>query len=230
MTSVSGSAEGKREAVVTACPDCGGYVRLPTCVNLDVVVQCPMCDTQYPLRSVLPETIPELILVKHDGSDGASGDQSPEQELLMAPTRLEVPSILRNGSRRGKRRRSRGDSAGSSPRDSKPQGSRPAGNRSSRSSDRTSHAWAEAVKRDARPKNQWVEMAKVAIGGLMALPVAQVIIWWLIGMDPLNIAPAVARWVPFVVPAKLQQATEAENTALLGPGSAPSQVTVRQAV
>lgn len=59
----------------------------------------------------------------------------------------------------------------------------------------------------ASPKNeQWVEIAKVVAGALLALPVAQLIIWWVLSVDPLRLAPTVAKVVPFVVPGKVLEA------------------------
>lgn len=50
---------------------------------------------------------------------------------------------------------------------------------------------------------EWVEIAKVILGALLALPVAQLIIWWVLAVDPLQLAPSVAKVVPFAVPGKV---------------------------
>ena len=52
------------------------------------------------------------------------------------------------------------------------------------------------------PPSPATEMVKVVAGGLLAIPVAQLLIWWVVGSDPLGIAPTVSRSMPFVVPAK----------------------------
>lgn len=55
---------------------------------------------------------------------------------------------------------------------------------------------------------QWIEIGKVVLGGLLALPVAQLIIWWVLAVDPLQLAPSVAKVVPFVVPGKVLEAEQ----------------------
>ena len=46
------------------------------------------------------------------------------------------------------------------------------------------------------------------IGALLALPVAQLLIWWVFGKDPLNLGPTVSGVIPAVVPADLQEAAD----------------------
>ena len=46
------------------------------------------------------------------------------------------------------------------------------------------------------------EVFKVALGALMAPPVAQLVIWWGLGLDPLGLGPTVANVVPAVVPSQ----------------------------
>jgi uncharacterized Zn finger protein (UPF0148 family) len=64
--------------------------------------------------------------------------------------------------------------------------------------------------RPSRKSQQWIEIAKIACGALLALPVAQLIIWWGLSVDPLKLAPTVAKAVPFVVPVKVLEAAEEE--------------------
>lgn len=65
-------------------------------------------------------------------------------------------------------------------------------------------------RRPSRKAQQWIEIAKIAIGALLALPVAQLIIWWGLSVDPLKLAPTIAKSIPFVVPAKVLEAAEEE--------------------
>lgn len=74
-----------------------------------------------------------------------------------------------------------------------------------RASSRRSSSVSTSSKND-----QWVEIAKVVVGALLALPVAQLIIWWVLSVDPLRLAPTVAKVVPFVVPAKVLEAEQEE--------------------
>lgn len=60
----------------------------------------------------------------------------------------------------------------------------------------------------SRQSQQWAELVKIALGAVLALPVAQLIIWWGLSIDPLKLAPSVVKYVPFVVPAKVLEANE----------------------
>jgi len=69
---------------------------------------------------------------------------------------------------------------------------------------------AKHKRRPSRKTQQWVEVAKIVFGAFLALPVAQLIIWWGLSVDPLKLAPSVAKAIPFVVPAKVLEAAEEE--------------------
>lgn len=65
-------------------------------------------------------------------------------------------------------------------------------------------------RRTSRKTQQWIEILKIAFGAFLALPVAQLIIWWGLSVDPLKLAPTVAKAIPFIVPAKVLEAAEEE--------------------
>ena len=47
-------------------------------------------------------------------------------------------------------------------------------------------------------------MIKVGLGGLMAAPLAQLILWWAFSKDPVKLGPKVSPYVPWVVPKSLR--------------------------
>jgi len=62
-----------------------------------------------------------------------------------------------------------------------------------------------SVRRRAQPKGGGLlGIAAVLGGGLCALPLAQLVLWWLFGRDPVELGPKVAAYVPFVVPSELR--------------------------
>jgi hypothetical protein len=66
-----------------------------------------------------------------------------------------------------------------------------------------------------RQKNPTIEIAKIVAGGLLALPLAQLILWWLPGewqRDPLQIGPDVGRVLPWVVPANFRPGEAADSS------------------
>ncbi len=49
-----------------------------------------------------------------------------------------------------------------------------------------------------------METIKVVLGGLLAVPLAYLIVMWFLGQDPLRIAPSIQHYVPFAVPPKMR--------------------------
>jgi predicted HAD superfamily phosphohydrolase len=45
---------------------------------------------------------------------------------------------------------------------------------------------------------------KVVIGGLLAIPIAYLLVFWIFKQDPLNVGPTIGNVVPFLVPAELR--------------------------
>lgn len=61
-----------------------------------------------------------------------------------------------------------------------------------------------APARKAKGGNPVIQMAQIVVGGAVGVGLAVLIIWWGLGKDPFNLAPTVARYAPFLVPAKFQ--------------------------
>lgn len=59
-------------------------------------------------------------------------------------------------------------------------------------------------RRKRRKSFSRLDVAKIVFGGLLAFPVAQLILWWGFAKDPFAMGPAAAQWVPFVVPFSLR--------------------------
>ena len=45
---------------------------------------------------------------------------------------------------------------------------------------------------------------KVVIGGVLAIPIAYLLVFWVFKQDPLNVGPTLGNVVPFLVPAELR--------------------------
>ena len=61
---------------------------------------------------------------------------------------------------------------------------------------------APAVRRPRpQPKGSGlISAAAVLFGGLCAIPLAQLCLWWIFGQDPVEAGPTVAKYVAFIVP------------------------------
>ena len=55
-----------------------------------------------------------------------------------------------------------------------------------------------------KSENPITTMIKVGLGGLMAAPLAQLILWWAFSKDPVKLGPKVSPYVPWVVPKSLR--------------------------
>ena len=202
--------------IITQCPKCASLVYLPPVVSTRTMLRCPKCQFQYSLESILPTDVPELQIVTgndsaeqqlHEQSEGAN-NSGPE--IIPVSTKFEVPSILRYGSRR--RRPSNEEreknEASEQTETSEVQQVASSGVSGNSVTDAPSISHRQRVRRssrhhrhefDGRP-NGALEVFKVVVGAVMALPVAQLIIWWGLGLDPLGIGPRVGRIVPPLVP------------------------------
>lgn len=49
-----------------------------------------------------------------------------------------------------------------------------------------------------------VEMVKIVVGGLLAIPVGILCVWWFAGRAPFGVAESVSRYVPWIVPENLR--------------------------
>lgn len=56
-----------------------------------------------------------------------------------------------------------------------------------------------------------LDVVMVILGGCLSVPVAQLLVWWLIGADPLGLAPHTAKFAPVLVPAALRGMEELDN-------------------
>jgi hypothetical protein len=65
--------------------------------------------------------------------------------------------------------------------------------------------------REERKSNPVIEVIKIILGGLLAFPIAYLILIWGVGQDPLNLGPTISKAIPFAVPKKFQQPDDQEK-------------------
>lgn len=209
--------------IVTNCPKCGNVVLVPSGVLAQTIVRCPKCKSQYSIESALPEDVEELEIVGGQTSfseNGTGRSYSEDSENEPAPkieaTKFEVPTILRQGAKRRASRQRTSEKAapnGSTNADPNSNGvheistqrfekSGPS-HQKSRSRSRRRSSFSEG--------NRSLEIVKIVLGAFLALPVAQLIIWWGLGVDPLGLGPSVGRSFPSLVP-KSMRAEEKPET------------------
>ncbi len=69
-----------------------------------------------------------------------------------------------------------------------------------------------------------VEFFKIAIGGVLAFPIAYLLVMWIFNQDPLGIGPSIGKVAPFAVPETLQSADgENDETPVADPKGEPEE-------
>ncbi len=170
---------------VSSCPSCHESVTVPVNAQADAIVRCPLCQEQFQLKEFLAQLPPPLIVLSPAGS--------PQESATDTGTSAEADASIFPQS----------DASSSAPQV-------PAFDFFPESAPREENVGVDSSYTTVRrQKNPSIEIAKVVAGGLLALPLAQLILWWLPGKwqrDPLQIGPSVGRVVPWVVPENFRSA------------------------
>lgn len=188
------SSSNRAGSTFVKCVGCEKLVRLPADPDPDAIVKCPRCDETYPIGVLLDAEIPELEIVT---SESNNEDDSEKPEINIETdeqNRFIVAPALSKGAKRPKRRRSSGSRSNGQAESNWDASEEP---RPTSSSERSHRKQRQPKK---KPPSGRYEILKIALGALMAPPVAQLVIWWGLQLDPLKFGPAVAKAIPVVVP------------------------------
>lgn len=214
-----------------SCPKCEKQVTLPPAARAESRVRCPLCSEEYTLECVFADLPPLLELL-----DAPSANGSPAAEETAEKTEEQADEHAGEAVDESSESSKRGmfdfgeaapgaqtldgddlavaDAEDVAPKtssfdfgdDSTPQAAGVAGGKTAM---RTT---ARPAKKKASPMKSIIG---IVIGGLVAAPIAQMILWWLPGgwareqHDPLNLAPKLPGFVAFLAPASLRNADEA---------------------
>ncbi len=187
--------------IVAACPSCRENVTVPIDARPTSIVRCPLCSAEFPLEQFLAQLPPPLIVLPQP--DAPSDSSSPLEGLygagpveahdavaqdLVEQDLVEQDVSIDLGV-------SAGSDAGVPAFDFTPAAREAVGGP------------RELVRRPAnrRTNTPW-EIVKIVGGALLAVPAAQIILWWCVPYswkrDLLQVGPAVSRVAPWIVPAK----------------------------
>ncbi|MDA1053298.1 MAG: hypothetical protein O3C40_22845 [Planctomycetota bacterium] len=179
---------------IANCPRCCEQVSVPENASPEATVRCPLCQDEYPLAEALAQLPPSLIVVSDFGETpataGADEEDSPwaafnvddhdGDEVALAPMDDAGPAAPFDIAR------------GTATTSGKPT------------------AAIRSISRSTKPKGNPIKsVLSIVIGGLMAFPIAQLILWYLPGdlKRDFGAGPIVARHVPAIVPAKFRGGT-----------------------
>ncbi|HMO14704.1 MAG TPA: hypothetical protein PKD64_12635 [Pirellulaceae bacterium] len=214
------TSTGQADFRVASCSNCSSDIRIPASVKPTAKIQCPICQAKFTVSELFAPPIAIVI----DEEPAASEQPQPEkpatnpvsaQQKVAPSTDDSVPYIDRvlvegkdivipSYEKTTARGRARAVGEEVSP----PEFTEPRSPRYRKSESRRKEKFKSNPKKDA---------LKIVLAGILALPVAQLILWWLFAHDPLSLAPRVHSFAPFLVPAKMVQREDTEVVDRVGP-------------
>jgi hypothetical protein len=175
---------------VAPCPHCGDSVTVPARARPTSRVRCPLCTSEFTLDDMLSKLPPALELLDEPAGAWHEGGLHAAQ----AGGDDDVATLVADGSH---------DDIGIA--EAEPRAERP----TYLGEETTTETAPRKLKTAPRPKkpqkNMVLEVVKVVLGGLAAIPIAQLILWWAAGTDPMETGPIIAKYVPAVVPQKFHK-------------------------
>ena len=221
---------------LATCPKCDEQVTIPAGADREANVRCPLCQEEYVLGDVLDQLPPMLVLLDAPVAVGSSATE-PESvgEGFVAD---EVPAFAfgqaaeqtDGASDEAVETEAFGEGVfGTDEAEAGADGALPAFGEPAESDGPAPFDFAGAPTEDdddASPKRRSrpaprkkksspiKELIKIVLGGLVALPATQLILWWLPGTwarDPLSLAPKLPAYVSFLAPEKMRNPGSADS-------------------
>ena len=173
---------------IVTCPKCHRAITVYMDTGPDTEVICPLCNQRFEFQAVI-EGLPPMIKLASEVDESSGELQLKEEPTKFSFDEVPAPPAPRKSTSDKRRSRSGSDRARS--------------DRRKRSEKKRKKAFSKS--------NPFRETILFVVGGLMALPVGQLIIWWAIGKDPLNLGPSVSSVAGFIVPEKFHAQSEEEE-------------------
>ena len=170
------------------CPGCHRTLVLAADASLKAVLRCRHCSHQFVLGEMIDSELgfwevvddpqaPEPKLAPSSNAEGASKNGNPDADLSVEDSEYVSPQALLKKQADKK-------------------------NVDWSKFEPNTHEQFERMRR--KNKSPIWSTLSVLLGGLASLPIATLLIWHLLGKDPLQMGPVVGRYVPWIVPAKFQ--------------------------
>jgi uncharacterized protein YbaR (Trm112 family) len=178
----------KTSMSIVTCPVCHRAITVFMDTAPESEMCCPLCNSEFSFQDVLDAMPPMLQL---------AAEVRNSQELQLQPEdakftfdEIPAPPVPRKSTAAARRRKRKSESESSK---------RTADLKNKGPWDTKTARKRKAAYKKADPMREGILFV---IGGLMALPVGQLLIWWVLGKDPLNFGPPVSSVAGFVVPEK----------------------------
>ena len=180
------------------CPSCKQPFQVPDGVAANGSVACPDCEN---------ELTPEAIL--------AAADSSAVSHVERSMSKKSNPELVSEDNRGATRAFDEGDYVIPQPLKTatRSSGKRPTVKKRELSE---KQVFGKTKRRRSKTRKSYepttsTEVIKIIFGGLLALPLAQLILWWGFQKDPLQLAEPISKVIPFIVPQKMQAKPEIES-------------------
>ncbi len=196
---------------VASCPSCHESVTVPVDATPQCIVRCPLCHEEFKLEAFLAQLPPALIVLSAEptSTSAAPAGQSDavtwhdvESSTGAIPTENHLDQDVRT------------DNLGIEDPEAIPAFEFTPGSVIAQENADTADSPTRRGLR--RPKNSTWEAAKIVGGALLAIPAAQIILWWFVPgdwkRDLLGMGPAISRVAPWIVPQKFHARAEPSAT------------------
>ncbi|MFP6603981.1 MAG: hypothetical protein VB862_15720, partial [Pirellulaceae bacterium] len=187
--------------MIANCPNCEDKITIPDGARENSNVACPLCRDEFLLSEVLQTLPPRLILLDSPAEWSNMSDTEKTSSLGIVDEtaketeQIEVP-------------------AEESPSDSEPDSSKQEDSFGFSDSGESGAVAPTSIRSSRRSRqeseNPLGTVIKVALGGLMAVPLAQLILWWGFSRDPVKLGPKVPSVIRWVVPKDLRGSTTSQ--------------------
>lgn len=188
-----------------ACPNCQHQVHLPEGISPAALLQCPMCGITVTASQLTAVVGPTWIVV----------DPATESTAAPAvPSETTQPATMATAATNAAGTEESSDPSGSTDEQEYDLEDSPKADRTRRQPVKQQD-WSkfkpishdEYQRRKRKSSSPITAMVQVILGGFLALPIAQLLIWHVLGKDPFELAPKVASAVPWIVPEKFRPYT-----------------------
>jgi len=213
---------------IATCPRCQDEVTIPQGAGEESRVACPLCREEFLLIEVMQELPPALILLdgpvttetsdeetsNEDASDEDAADEDASDDSATETVKIEI-SEAEPGDEvdSADTSESESDDESDSEDSSEAVGSFNFGD--SMESPATGSSSIRPIRGPSRKsENPMWTMIKVVLGGMLAIPLAQLILWWLPGSwsrDPMKMGPKASQYAPFLVPKQYHDSKDGKS-------------------
>lgn len=192
-----------------ACPNCQHHIHLPEGVSQTALLQCPMCGHTTPASELTQSVGPTWIVVE-PGDEGtplvaAATTANAATAVNASPTEPDT-SNASSGSTNESEYELTDPSLPKADRTRK---------QPLKQQDWSKHkplTHDEYQKRKRKSSSPMTGIIQIVLGGALALPIAQLLIWHVLGKDPFELAPQTAAYAPWIVPYKFRPYTPSNDT------------------